>query len=80
MLGVYFFRTSAGNEPVLEWLRELSADDRRIIGEDLRTVQGGWPLGMPLCRSLGDGLMKCAAASRATGLLAWYFSSMGSAW
>ena len=56
MLAVYFFRTDAGNEPVLDWLRELPADDRRIIGEDLRTVQIGWPLGMPLCRSLGDGL------------------------
>ncbi len=56
MLGVYFFRTDAGNEPVLDWLRGLTADDRRRIGEDLRTVQIGWPLGMPLCRSLGDGL------------------------
>lgn len=26
------------------------------IGEDLRTVQLGWPMGMPLVRSLGDGL------------------------
>jgi len=56
MLGVYFFRTDAGNEPVLDWLRALDAGDRRVIGEDLRTVQIGWPLGMPLCRSLGDGL------------------------
>jgi phage-related protein len=56
MLGVYFFRTDAGNEPVLDWLRGLDAEDRRIVGEDLRTVQIGWPLGMPLCRSLGDGL------------------------
>ena len=56
MLNVAFFRTDAGNEPVLDWLRGLDADDRRIIGEDLRTVQIGWPLGMPLCRPLGDGL------------------------
>jgi phage-related protein len=58
MLSVLFYRTEAGNEPVLEWLRDLDADDRRIIGEDLRTVQLGWPLGMPLCRSLGDGLFE----------------------
>ena len=56
MLGVYFFRTDGGNEPVLDWLRALDVGDRRIIGEDLRTVQIGWPLGMPLCRSLGEGL------------------------
>jgi phage-related protein len=55
-LNVIFFRTGAGNEPVLGWLRGLGADERRVIGEDLRTVQLGWPLGMPLCRSLGDGL------------------------
>jgi phage-related protein len=56
VLGVFFFRTDAGNEPVLDWLRALAADDGRIIGEDLRMVQIGWPLGMTLCRSLGDGL------------------------
>ncbi|MCW1839772.1 type II toxin-antitoxin system RelE/ParE family toxin [Prosthecomicrobium hirschii] len=55
-LEVVFFKTEAGNEPVLEWLRSLDLDDRRIIGADLRTVQIGWPLGMPLCRKLGDGL------------------------
>ncbi|MBT9288265.1 type II toxin-antitoxin system RelE/ParE family toxin [Prosthecodimorpha staleyi] len=55
-LEVVFYRTEAGNEPVLEWIRSLEADDRRIIGADLRTVQFGWPLGMPLCRKLGDGL------------------------
>jgi len=56
MLSVVFFRTAAGNEPVLDWLRNLAVDDRRILGEDLRTVQIGWPIGMPLCRSLGAGL------------------------
>jgi phage-related protein len=58
MLSVAFFRTEGGNEPVLDWLRNLDSDDRRIIGEDLRTVQIGWPLGMPLCRPLGDGLFE----------------------
>jgi phage-related protein len=51
-----FYRTKAGNEPVLGWLREQDAETRRIIGEDLRTVEIGWPMGMPLVRSLGDGL------------------------
>ena len=39
-----------------EWLRSLSDEDRRVIGTDLTTVQFGWPVGMPLCRSLGSGL------------------------
>ena len=37
-------------------MRRLSAEDRRTIGADLATVQVGWPIGMPLCRSLGAGL------------------------
>ena len=53
---VVFYRTSGGAELVLDWLRSLPADDRRAIGTDLATVQFGWPLGMPLCRSLGAGL------------------------
>jgi phage-related protein len=53
---VVFYRTAAGAEPVRDWLRRLSAADRRTIGTDLATVQFGWPIGMPLCRSLGGGL------------------------
>ena len=56
MFSVIFFKTDAGNEPVREWLRSLNAEERAVIGADLRTVQIGFPLGMPLCRPLGDGL------------------------
>ena len=55
-LPVVFFRRAGGNEPVRGWLKELPASERRIIGEDLKLVQFRWPLGMPLVRSLGDGL------------------------
>jgi phage-related protein len=51
-----FFRSKAGREPVLEWLRTLDKEDRRTIGLDLMRVQFGWPIGMPLVRSLNDGL------------------------
>src|SRR5260370_5137295 len=53
---VRFYRTSAGAEPVLEWLRCLDKEDRRTIGLDLMRVQFGWPIGMPLMRSLKGGL------------------------
>jgi phage-related protein len=59
---VIFYRTAGGNEPVRDWLRGLSPEDRRIIGTDLATVQVGWPLGMPLCRSLGAGLWELRSA------------------
>jgi len=34
----------------------LSRADRFAIGQDLMRVQFHWPIGMPLCRSLGRGL------------------------
>ena len=54
VLDVRFFRTDVGTEPVREWLKSLAAIDRKIIGEDIKTVQFGWPLGMPLVGHL-DG-------------------------
>lgn len=51
-LDVRFFQTEGGSEPVREWLKELPATDKRTIGEDLKTVQFGWPLGMPLVRKM----------------------------
>ena len=56
ILSVVFFRTGSSNEPVREWLRSLPCDERRIIGEDIKSVQFGWPLGMPLVRKLDKGL------------------------
>ena len=53
---VRFYRSQTGNEPVREWLRGLDPFDRRTIGLDLMRVQFGWPIGMPLVRSLKDGL------------------------
>ena len=51
-----FWATDAGNEPVREWLKSLSKDERVAIGDDLRTLQFGWPVGMPLNKPLGKGL------------------------
>lgn len=55
-LQAIFYATEQGNEPVREWLKSLPADDRKSIGEDVLTVQYGWPIGMPLVDSLGKGL------------------------
>ena len=55
---VRFYRTEMGTEPVLEWLRGLEREDRRAIGMDSMRVQFGWPIGMPLVRSLKDGLLE----------------------
>lgn len=55
-VSVVFFATISGNEPVREWLKKLTAEDRSIVGQDLMRVQWRWPVGMPLCRNMGDGL------------------------
>lgn len=55
-LPVFFYRTRRGAEPVRDWLKALPAGERRVIGFDLDRVQKQWPVGMPLCRSLGSGL------------------------
>jgi phage-related protein len=51
-LKVYFYKTSAGTEPVRKWLKSLSPIQKKVLGEDIKTVQFGWPLGMPLVEKL----------------------------
>jgi phage-related protein len=53
---VVFYRTATGTEPVREWLKSLPEMERRAIGLDLTRVQFRWPIGMPLCRPMGNGL------------------------
>jgi phage-related protein len=53
---VVFYNTPAGRMVVLDWLKNLAAQERAIIGQDLMRLQFRWPVGMPLCRALGDGL------------------------
>jgi phage-related protein len=56
VLRVVFYRTEAGTEPVREWLKGLAREDRRAVGQDVKTAQYGWPLGMPLIRTLEPDL------------------------
>ena len=51
-----FFATENGTEPVRDWLKSLPREDQKRIGDDIRTVEFGWPIGMPVCRALGKGL------------------------
>lgn len=55
-LSALFYETANGNKPVREWLLGLSEDDRKIVGQDIATVEYGYHLGMPTCRSLGNKL------------------------
>jgi phage-related protein len=53
---VVFYRTRGGSEVVRDWLRALDERERNAIGLDLMRVQFRWPVGMPLCGAMGDGL------------------------
>ena len=53
-----FYKTGAGGEPVRDWLRSLPKPHRELIGQDLATAQYGWPVGMPICRPLKQGLFE----------------------
>ena len=67
-LKVVFFNTERGNEPVREWLKSLPIEEKRIIGEDIKTVQFGWPLGLPVVRKMEPGLWE--VRSRLPGRIA----------
>jgi len=41
---------------VREWLKSLDKTDRFLIGTDIKAVEYGWPIGMPVCRPMGNGL------------------------
>lgn len=56
ILPASFYQSPSGREPVREWLKSLQRDDRRVVGTDIANVEYAWPVGKPLCDSLGDGL------------------------
>ncbi len=77
ILAVNFYCTDSGNEPVRDWLKELTRDDKRIIGEDIKTAQLGWPLGMPLIRKMDKNLWE-VRSSLPDGIARVFFTVDGS--
>ncbi|MBD2605852.1 type II toxin-antitoxin system RelE/ParE family toxin [Scytonema hofmannii FACHB-248] len=53
-----FYQNENGKEPVRDWLKNLDREERRLIGTDIKTVEFGFPIGMPICRPMGDGLFE----------------------
>ena len=47
VLTVSFYKSPAGNEPVREWLKQRSSDEKKAIGEDIKAVEFTWPVGYP---------------------------------
>jgi len=57
-LKVVFYKTESQNEPVKDWILKLSKDDKKIIGENILTLQYTWPVGMPLVRTIEENLFE----------------------
>lgn len=75
-----FFQTSAGGEPVREWLKSLSPiEDRKQIGVDIKAVEFGWPIGMPVCRPMGNGLYEVRSnlSQNKIGRVLFYIDAKG---
>lgn len=61
LLSVKFFKTESGSEPVRDWLLEnLTTEERKIVGRDIKIIQMSWPRGMPLVKGNGQRFMGSA--------------------
>ena len=77
---VCFYRLPSGREPVRDWIKSLSRQERLTVGTDIKTVEFGWPVGLPVCRSLGDELWEVRSKlNRRIGRVIFYISD-GSMW
>ena len=52
----HFYQSESGSEPVREWLKELSSEERKVIGIDLKKAEYAWPIGMPIVRKLSHDM------------------------
>jgi phage-related protein len=55
-LTVYFYRTPVGNEPVREWFKQRTQEEKKAIGEDIKAVEYTWPVGYPQVTKLDKNL------------------------
>jgi phage-related protein len=77
---VRFYRLPSGSEPVRDWLKSLPPRERLTLGTDIKTVEFGWPVGLPVCRSLGGGLWEVRSSlNKRIGRVIFYISD-GSMW
>ncbi len=77
LLTVRFFKTAANNEPVREWLKSLQKEDRKGIGEDIKTVQFGWPMGMPIVEKIEADLWTVRTRDLSVGTARTFFTIKG---
>ena len=70
---VIFFQLDSGREPVRDWLKSLDRHNRKLVGEDIKTLQFGWPVGMPIARKVADDLWELRSRLKA-GIARTFFT------
>jgi len=70
---VIFFQLDSGREPVRDWLKGLDRLNRKLVGEDIKTLQFGWPVGMPIARKVADDLWELRSRLKA-GIARTFFT------
>jgi phage-related protein len=70
---VIFFQLDSGREPVRDWLKGLDRQNRKLVGEDIKTLQFGWPVGMPISRKVADDLWELRSRLK-TGIARTFFT------
>ncbi|MEH6633630.1 MAG: type II toxin-antitoxin system RelE/ParE family toxin [Halopseudomonas aestusnigri] len=55
-LTAFFYKSESGAEPVRDEVLKLATDEKKVVGQDIKTVEFGWPVGLPVCRNMGNGL------------------------
>ena len=55
-MAVHFFKSPSGNEPVRDWLKLRTPEEKKAIGEDIKAVEYSWPVGYPQVRKLDKDL------------------------
>jgi len=56
VITVHFYKSDSGNEPVRDWLKLRTPDEKKVIGEDIKTVEYTWPVGYPSVKKLDKDL------------------------
>ena len=51
-----FFKTENGNEPVRDFLKVLSSEDKKSVGADIMAIEVSWPVGYPKVRKMDTDL------------------------
>jgi phage-related protein len=55
-LTVFFYQSPSGKEPVRDWLKLRTQDEKKAIGEDIKAIEFLWPVGYPRVRKLDRNL------------------------